>query len=65
MSAEAGRDFSKLTIPVYHLADEILPKTEVAKYEKAGVHRLILGGNHLEPARADKEVEALARAYIS
>jgi probable F420-dependent oxidoreductase len=64
MCAEAGRDFSKLTISVYHLADQHLPKAEIAKYESAGVHRLILAGNHLEPARAEKELEILARAYI-
>jgi probable F420-dependent oxidoreductase len=65
LCGEAGRDFSKLAISVYHLSDEIIPKSEIANYQRAGVQRIILAANHLEPARAEKGLEAIARSYLT
>ncbi|MDO8432603.1 MAG: LLM class F420-dependent oxidoreductase [Candidatus Binatus sp.] len=65
MCGEAGRDFSKLTISIYQLAAQNDPKPEIARYERAGVHRIIISTNHLEPGRADRELESLARIYLN
>jgi probable F420-dependent oxidoreductase len=65
MCAEAGRDFSKMTISVYQLASRSDPRAEINKYEQVGVHRLIISAPSLAPDKAERELEELARNYLN
>jgi probable F420-dependent oxidoreductase len=65
MCAQAGRDFRAMEISVYMLANPPGdPRELIKRYADAGVHRLILSVPSLAPDRAERELEAMARAYI-
>ncbi|MBF6567309.1 MAG: LLM class F420-dependent oxidoreductase [Candidatus Binataceae bacterium] len=66
MCGEAGRRFEELDISVTFM-DAIKPNSRdlIERYREAGAHRLILNSSPLSRDNADRELEAMARAWIA
>ncbi len=65
LCAEAGRDFGKLEITVYAPPLRGNPQKTIADYREVGAHRLIMISEKLAPAEYEREVEAIAKSWIS
>lgn len=61
---QAGRDFSKFDITLFSPAGLKEGRHTIEDYQKAGATRLVLFPPPLEPAKAQGELEALAKAHI-
>jgi hypothetical protein len=64
MSADAGRDFSKLEISMY-FPTQGDPKRVREQYREAGAHRLIFLLDSPVAGKFESELEALAKAWIN
>ncbi|MGD0076423.1 MAG: LLM class F420-dependent oxidoreductase [Candidatus Binataceae bacterium] len=64
MCAEAGRDFNQIEISITFPVIEGDPRRAIERYREAGCHRLILASPSLAPAKAEMELESLARTFV-
>jgi probable F420-dependent oxidoreductase len=60
----AGRDFSKLDITLFSPAGLKEGRHTVEQYREAGATRLVFFPPPLDPAKAEAELESIARQYI-
>lgn len=49
---------------MFILADALDLRRLIAQYRELGVHRLVISAPSLAPAKAEAELEALAKAWI-